>query len=244
MRPACRVGDFHVCPGVVPAPHVGGPLLDGYPTVIVENRLAGRLGSHAMCSCALDMVMEGAATVLMGGLPAAAIGFATAHGGRTVVGSGTVFVGGPSVAGGAAERLLANELEIQKLRERIRRRKKRIRLDDEYLEDGEFDPDKKLKSKAKKRLREIGVAIVTNKPHPSSGLPPGAEDWTEQEMKTRVNARDERAALKKAVERDEERLDELERENGALRSGKDPPHTQPKPGSDDPIKSPVTGEDL
>ena len=70
MPPAARLTDMHTCPMQTPAwpspiPHVGGPI-----------------------------VGPGAATVLIGKLPAAGMGDTTAHGGQIVLGCPTVIIGG------------------------------------------------------------------------------------------------------------------------------------------------------
>ena len=70
MPPAARLTDMHTCPMQTPAwpspiPHVGGPI-----------------------------VGPGAATVLIGKLPAAVMGDTTAHGGQIVLGCPTVIIGG------------------------------------------------------------------------------------------------------------------------------------------------------
>ncbi len=70
LPPAARVTDLHTCPmqtpaGPVPIPQVGGPF-----------------------------VGPGCPTVLIGSLPAAAVGDSTAHGGTIAVGLPTVMMGG------------------------------------------------------------------------------------------------------------------------------------------------------
>jgi uncharacterized Zn-binding protein involved in type VI secretion len=99
MPPAARVGDMHTCPmvtGVVP--HVGGPILPpGCPTVQIGNQFAGRVGDQATCTGPPDVVIKGAATVLIGSMPSARLTDNTAHGGVIVVGFPTVLVGDPGL---------------------------------------------------------------------------------------------------------------------------------------------------
>jgi uncharacterized Zn-binding protein involved in type VI secretion len=93
-RPAARKGDFHVCPrwtGKVP--HVGGPILQGSPKTLVNNRPAARVGDLAFCIGPVDRVATGSSTVLIDNRRAARFGDRSAHGGWIVQGSGTVIIG-------------------------------------------------------------------------------------------------------------------------------------------------------
>lgn len=109
MKRASRIGDAHTCPanGAVPAgpgpvgeiPHVGGPVsMPGAPTVHAEGAFASRLGDYATCSGtgSLDVVVEGAATVLFEQLPAVRMTDGTIHGGKVVLGTARVLIGGPT----------------------------------------------------------------------------------------------------------------------------------------------------
>jgi len=93
---AARVGDMHICPmvtGVVP--HVGGPILPpGVPTVLINSMPAATATNICTCTGPPDIIMKGSATVLIGGLPAARVGDTTAHGGKIMMGSPTVIIGG------------------------------------------------------------------------------------------------------------------------------------------------------
>jgi uncharacterized Zn-binding protein involved in type VI secretion len=96
--PAARIGDLHVCPqvipGIVPIPHVGGPVTGpGASTVLIGGMPAACVGDIAICVGPPDSVTMGAMTVLMGGKPAAQMGSACAHGGKVVLGCPTVLVG-------------------------------------------------------------------------------------------------------------------------------------------------------
>jgi uncharacterized Zn-binding protein involved in type VI secretion len=94
MGAAARIGDFHVCPmtnGSVP--HVGGPIIGGNATVLIEGLPAACLGDMAVCCGPADSIAMGSNTVLIGGKPAARMGDSTAHGGAVVIGSKTVFIG-------------------------------------------------------------------------------------------------------------------------------------------------------
>ena len=85
MPPAARVTDQHVCGLMAPAPHVGGPIVVGAPTVLIGFMPAARIGDMAPCAAGPpDAVVTGAPTVLIAYLPAARIGDSTAHGGIIV----------------------------------------------------------------------------------------------------------------------------------------------------------------
>lgn len=53
MPAAARLTDLHVCPMVTPAlppvPHVGGPILIGYTTVLIGKLPAARKGDMCLC---------------------------------------------------------------------------------------------------------------------------------------------------------------------------------------------------
>jgi len=94
MKPAARVSDMHMCPmvtpGIVPIPHVGGPVLPpGAPTVLIGN-----LPAATVCVGPPDAIIMGSATVLIQNKPAARLGDSTAHGGSIVMGCPTVMIGG------------------------------------------------------------------------------------------------------------------------------------------------------
>jgi uncharacterized Zn-binding protein involved in type VI secretion len=96
MTAAARVLDPHTCPISTPFPHVGGAVQGpGVPTVLVGHQAAATRG--ATCACALGLpnsIVGGSTTVLIGSMPAARVGDATAHGGRISAGCPTVLIGG------------------------------------------------------------------------------------------------------------------------------------------------------
>jgi uncharacterized Zn-binding protein involved in type VI secretion len=97
MPPAARVGDMHVCPMVNPGPvpHVGGPISGpGAATVLIGGMPAARATDMAVCSGPPDVLLPGSSTVLIAGMPAVRQGDSTAHGGSIVVGLPTVLIGG------------------------------------------------------------------------------------------------------------------------------------------------------
>lgn len=99
MPPAARLTDLHACPmvtpGLPPIPHVGGPITGpGAATVLIGNLPAARVGDLAVCVGSPDAIATGSTTVLIGGLPAARMGDGTAHGGTIVLGCQTVTIGG------------------------------------------------------------------------------------------------------------------------------------------------------
>jgi len=80
-------------PGTPPIPHVGGPITQGYPTVLIGGQPAARVGDLAICVGSPDWIVQGEPTVLIGGVPAARTGDMTAHGGVIAVGFPTVQIG-------------------------------------------------------------------------------------------------------------------------------------------------------
>ena len=97
MPPAARLTDMHTCPMVNPGPvpHVGGPITGpGVPTVIIGGMPAAAMGDLCTCVGPPDTIVKGSATVLIGGRPAARMGDNTAHGGVIVLGFPTVMIGG------------------------------------------------------------------------------------------------------------------------------------------------------
>lgn len=85
---------MHSCPlSVGSVPHVGGPLVQGCATVLIENQPAARVGDVATCTGPPDMVASGSSNVIIGYLPAARLGDPTAHGGIIAAGAPTVLIG-------------------------------------------------------------------------------------------------------------------------------------------------------
>lgn len=94
MPPAARFSDMHVCPLVTgEVPHVGGPILTGEPTVLVEFMPAARVSDTAVCVGPTDVIVKGSPTVFIGYQLAARLGDQTAHGGVIVMGCPTVLIG-------------------------------------------------------------------------------------------------------------------------------------------------------
>jgi len=97
MPSAARITDLHTCPMVNPGgvPHVGGPVVGpGAATVIIGGMPAAVVGDMLVCVGPPDSIVKGSATVLIGGRPAARQGDLTAHGGVIVAGHPTVQIGG------------------------------------------------------------------------------------------------------------------------------------------------------
>jgi len=97
-QPAARITDLHVCPmqtpGAPPIPHVGGPIVGpGAATVLIGGLPAAVVGDTAVCVGPPDSLVAGSATVLIGGKPAVRLGDSTAHGGSVVLGLPTVLIG-------------------------------------------------------------------------------------------------------------------------------------------------------
>jgi uncharacterized Zn-binding protein involved in type VI secretion len=96
MPPAARVTDMHVCPMVtVLVPHVGGPILPpGAATVMIGGQPAAVVGTPCTCTGPPDAIAKGSATVKIGGMAAARMGDPTTHGGSIIMGLPTVMIGG------------------------------------------------------------------------------------------------------------------------------------------------------
>ena len=98
MLPAARVTDLHVCPmqtpGIVPIPHVGGPIVGpGAATVLIGGLPAAVEGDMCVCIGPPDKISKGSATVTCEGKAAAHMGDATAHGGKLLSMCPTVLIG-------------------------------------------------------------------------------------------------------------------------------------------------------
>lgn len=100
MPPAARVTDFHQCPMQTPAapnpiPHVGGPITGpGAATVLIGGLPAAKVGDLATCVGPPDSIVKGSGTVQIMKQPAARVGDKTAHGGTIMAGCPTVLIGG------------------------------------------------------------------------------------------------------------------------------------------------------
>ncbi|MEZ4686161.1 MAG: PAAR domain-containing protein [Bacteroidia bacterium] len=95
MPPTARITDMHVCPMTTgPVPHVGGPITGpGAATVLIGGLPAAVMGDMATCVGPPDSLILGSATVLLEGKPAVRMGDSTAHGGTIVAGLPTVMIG-------------------------------------------------------------------------------------------------------------------------------------------------------
>lgn len=86
-----------MCPMVNPngSPHVGGPVAGpGAATVLIGGMPAALVGDTCVCAGPPDTIIKGSATVLICGKPAARMGDSTAHGGTIMAGSPMVIIGG------------------------------------------------------------------------------------------------------------------------------------------------------
>lgn len=93
---AARVTDMHICPMVTGVvPHAGGPILPpGSVNVLIGGLPAAALGHMLLCAGGADTIIAGSATVFINNKPAARMGDSTAHGGAVVAGCLTVNIGG------------------------------------------------------------------------------------------------------------------------------------------------------
>ncbi|MBT0956405.1 PAAR domain-containing protein [Alphaproteobacteria bacterium KMM 3653] len=104
-QPAARMSDMHLCPMITPptpitppVPHVGGPILTGAPTVLINFLPAARISDTCLCIGIPDVIVAGSPTVHIAAMPAARMGDSTAHGGAISMGSPNVFIGASSSA--------------------------------------------------------------------------------------------------------------------------------------------------
>jgi len=96
------VTDMHVCPmqtpmppPAPPVPHVGGPINGpGAATVLIGGLPASVMGDGCVCVGPPDSIIKGSATVLICKKPAVRLGDSCAHGGTVVLGFPTVMIGG------------------------------------------------------------------------------------------------------------------------------------------------------
>ncbi len=93
--PAARILDMHVCPQVtVLVPHVGGPIVTGAASVIIEGMPAARVSDTLVCIGPPDVIATGSSSVIIENKSAARIKDQTVHGGIIVTGAATVIIGG------------------------------------------------------------------------------------------------------------------------------------------------------
>lgn len=88
---------MHVCPmatpGTPPIPHVGGLISKGAATVMIGFMPAARVGDMAICVGPPDTILKGSPTVMIEGMMAARVGDLTMHGGTISLGCPTVIIG-------------------------------------------------------------------------------------------------------------------------------------------------------
>jgi uncharacterized Zn-binding protein involved in type VI secretion len=97
-KPATFMGAMHVCPmvtmvGIVPVPHVGGPVMGTAATVLVAGPPAVNIGDMGICVGPPDSVALASVTVMAQGKPMARMGDLSGHGGTIVLGMPTIIVG-------------------------------------------------------------------------------------------------------------------------------------------------------
>lgn len=85
------MADEHLCPQ-----HVGGPLIEGDPSVTINGAPLARVSDRASCKGPSDPIVTGAATVVVHGKPASRLGEVTSHAGTISSGAPNVLIGGPS----------------------------------------------------------------------------------------------------------------------------------------------------
>ena len=93
-KPAATLGSMHSCSMTTgTVPHVGGPVMATAATVLIGGMPAACVGDTAICVGPPDSIVSGSTSVLIGGKPAARQGDSTAHSGKIVVGNPTVLIG-------------------------------------------------------------------------------------------------------------------------------------------------------
>lgn len=108
-QPSARFFDDHVCPmSTGSVPHVGGPVAGPCePTVLIGSSPGARISDMAACAGPADVIAQGAASVLIRGLPAARLRDRTAHGGKLVQGCANVVIGGPVFTARPVEQIVS-----------------------------------------------------------------------------------------------------------------------------------------
>ncbi|WP_417237006.1 HET-C-related protein [Bizionia paragorgiae] len=91
------VGDTHTCPMVTgTTAHVGGTIMTGASSVLVNNKPVARMGDKVFCTgCGMiATIIQGDANVLIEGKPIAYIGCMHSHGGVITSGQANAFISG------------------------------------------------------------------------------------------------------------------------------------------------------
>lgn len=99
MPNVARKDDLTLCPSTqfIVIPHIGGRLENAMPVCAeINGKPVIRLADYSSCQFGApkDVVIEGAATVELCGLPIARVGDDMVHGGAIIVGSPNVVIGG------------------------------------------------------------------------------------------------------------------------------------------------------
>ncbi len=91
------VGDTHSCPMVSgTVPHVGGTVISGCTTVLLNDSPVARMGDKVLCTGTgmIATIIQGDANVLVGGKPIAYVGCMTSHGGFLTSGQANALITG------------------------------------------------------------------------------------------------------------------------------------------------------
>ncbi|CAA0143836.1 PAAR domain-containing protein [Tenacibaculum maritimum] len=95
--PVATEGSMHVCPMCSgKTPHVGGPISQGEPNILINEKPAATQGSMCICTGPPDMVAQGDSFVFFNGKPVACVGDMTAHGGVITSGESNVLISNAS----------------------------------------------------------------------------------------------------------------------------------------------------
>ncbi len=95
------VGDTHSCPMVTgTTPHVGGTVITGASSVMLNNKPVARMGDKVICTGTgmIATIIQGDANVLIEGKPIAYVGCMTSHGGILTSGQANAFISGSKPA--------------------------------------------------------------------------------------------------------------------------------------------------
>ena len=231
MRFAARQDDMHVCPK---DKHVGGHIYTGCTGVTIESKPAARAGDSAICEegMQVDTIVSGAATVLIHGVPMARLLEPTAHGGFVMTSAATVTIGGPSADPKNLKRILDNALEIQRLKARLLRRLPAFEM---YAKYARGEP---TLSPSEKVWLDLAKKLLTSK-SPSPGLQKGADYHGELDAIEQARAEAVRDAIREAMQRDMDRIEQLQKENGQLQNGQTPEPSVPDPNLETPVRNPI-----
>ena len=92
--PIATVTSTHSCPMFTgTTPHVGGVIISGATTVLLNNLGIARIGDKCQCADgSIAIIIQGCNSILVEGKPVAYVGCMTSHGGVITSGSPSAFI--------------------------------------------------------------------------------------------------------------------------------------------------------